>query len=152
MLECPRARSHPSLEPWPTSVSRQDKVCVHCRWGSETQGWRARALWLWKSRRSRSLMLTSFSGTRYTTAAVAKSCLTLCNPVDCSLPGSSAHGILQARILEWVVMPSFRGSTQPRNWTQVSYISCIGRRVLYHQCHVGSPLYRDALIWFLLEV
>ena len=36
-------------------------------------------------------------------------CLTLCDPVDCSLPGSSVHGILQARILEWVAMPSFRG-------------------------------------------
>ena len=37
-----------------------------------------------------------------------KSCLTLCNPVDCSPPGSSVHGILQARILEWVAMPSSR--------------------------------------------
>ena len=40
-------------------------------------------------------------------------CLTLCNPVDCSLPGSSVHGILQVRILEWVAMPSSRGSSQP---------------------------------------
>ena len=42
-------------------------------------------------------------------------CLTLCDPVDCSPPGSSVHGILQARILEWVAMPSSRESTQPRN-------------------------------------
>ena len=41
--------------------------------------------------------------------------LTLCNPVDCSLPGSPVHGILQARILEWVAMPSSRGSSQPRD-------------------------------------
>ena len=40
---------------------------------------------------------------------VAQSCLTLCNPMDCSLSGSSVHGILRARILEWVAMPSFRG-------------------------------------------
>ena len=40
-----------------------------------------------------------------------QSCLTLCNPVDCSLTGSSVHGILQARILEWVAMPSSRGSS-----------------------------------------
>ena len=40
---------------------------------------------------------------------VASFCLTLCDPVDCRLPGSSVHGILQARILEWVAMPSFRG-------------------------------------------
>ena len=46
---------------------------------------------------------------------VTQSCLTLCNPVDCSPPGSSVHGILQARILEWVAMPSSRGSFQPRS-------------------------------------
>ena len=45
---------------------------------------------------------------------------TLCDPMDCSRPGSSVHGILQARILEWVVMPSSRESSQPREWTQVS--------------------------------
>ena len=46
----------------------------------------------------------------------AQSWPTLCNPIDCSLPGSSVHGILQARILEWVAMPSSRGSSQP--WGQ----------------------------------
>ena len=45
--------------------------------------------------------------------------LTLCNPMDCSLPGSSIHGILQARILEWVAMPSSRGSSWPRDWTRL---------------------------------
>ena len=44
----------------------------------------------------------------------------------------SVHGILQARILEWVAMPSSRGSSWPRDWTHVSYISCTGRCVLYH--------------------
>ena len=44
----------------------------------------------------------------------AQSCLTLCNPTDCSPPGSSVHGILQARILEWVAMPSSKGSSLPR--------------------------------------
>ena len=43
------------------------------------------------------------------------SCATLCDPVDCSPPGSSVHGILQAGILEWVAMPSSRGSSQPRD-------------------------------------
>ena len=46
---------------------------------------------------------------------VAQSCLTLCDPVDCSLSGPSVHGILQARILEWVAMPSSRGSSQTRD-------------------------------------
>ena len=49
-----------------------------------------------------------------------------------SLPGSSVHGTLQARILEWVAMPSSRRSSQPRDGTCVSYVSCIGRWVLYH--------------------
>ena len=57
---------------------------------------------------------------------VAQSCPTLCNPVDCSPPGSSIHGILQARILEWVAIAFSRGSSQPRDWTQVSRIA--GRR------------------------
>ena len=48
---------------------------------------------------------------------LAMLCLTLCDPLDCSLPGSSVHGILQARILEWVAMPSFRGSSQSRDRT-----------------------------------
>ena len=52
-------------------------------------------------------------------------CLTLCDPMDCSPPGSSAHWILQARILEWVAMPSSRGSTRPRDQTHVSCSSCI---------------------------
>ena len=66
--------------------------------------------------------------------------LTLCNPMDRSPPGSSVHRILQARILEWVVMPSSRGSSQPRNQTCISYMSCIGRQVLYHSHHLGIPL------------
>ena len=50
----------------------------------------------------------------------AQLCLTLCEAMDCSLPGSSVHGIFQARILEWVAMPSSRGSSQPMGCTQVS--------------------------------
>ena len=50
---------------------------------------------------------------------VAQSCLTLCDPMDCSPPGSCVHEILQARILVWVAIPSSRGSSQPRNQTQI---------------------------------
>ena len=53
----------------------------------------------------------------------AQLCLTLCDPVDCSPPGSSVHGILQARILEWVAVPFSRKSSQPRGRTQVSHIA-----------------------------
>ena len=64
-------------------------------------------------------------------AKLFESCPTLCNPMDCSPPGFSVHGLLQARILEWVAMPFTRGSSQPRDWTQVSYISSISRHILY---------------------
>ena len=50
----------------------------------------------------------------------AQWCPTLCDPMDCSPPGSSVHGILQARTLEWVTMPFSRGSSPPRDWTLVS--------------------------------
>ena len=53
---------------------------------------------------------------------VAQSCLTLCNPMDCSLPGSSVHGIFQAIVLEWIAISVSRGSFQPIARTQVSHI------------------------------
>ena len=62
----------------------------------------------------------------------------LCESMDCSLPGSSVHGILQARILKWVAMPSSRVSSWSRDRTCVSYVSCVGRQVIYHECHLGS--------------
>ena len=52
---------------------------------------------------------------------VAQSCPTLCDPMDCSLPGSSVHGIFQARILEWVAISFSRRPSQPRDWTWVSW-------------------------------
>ena len=54
---------------------------------------------------------------------------TLCDPVDCSPPGSSVHGILLARILEWVATSFSRGPSPPKD--HISEVSCIGRRVLY---------------------
>ena len=54
---------------------------------------------------------------------VTQSCLTFCNPLNCSPPGSSVHGTFQARILEWVAISSSRRSFWPRDWTQVSCIA-----------------------------
>ena len=54
---------------------------------------------------------------------VTQSCLTFCDSMDCSMPGSSVHGVLQARTLEWVAIPFFRGSSQPRDQTLVSCIA-----------------------------
>ena len=98
----------------------------------------------WKASQSESTNLYSYQQCFYSlsfSVVHAKSfqlCLTLCNPVDCSPPGSSVHGILQARILEWGAMPFSGGSSPLRDRTRISYVFCIGRRVLYHQRHLGS--------------
>ena len=65
---------------------------------------------------------------------VTQSCLTLCDLVDCSPPGSSVRGILRPSILEWVAMPSSRGSSQLRDRTQVSCIAGI----FFTIAHLGS--------------
>ena len=75
-----------------------------------------------------------------TLCLVAQSCLILCDPMDCSLPGSSVHGILQARILEWAAMPSSRASSQPRDWTQVSCIA--GRFFIVWATREALSIYR----------
>ena len=65
-------------------------------------------------------------------------CLTLCAPMDCNLPGSSIHGILQARILDRVAISSSSKSSQAWDQTHVSYVSCIGKKVPHHQHHLRS--------------
>ena len=79
----------------------------------------------------------------------AQSCLTLCDPMESSPPGSSVHGILQARILECIAIFFFKGPSRPRNQTHirgVSYVSCIGRQVLY-----AVPPGKPDLIWRYLQ-
>ena len=63
--------------------------------------------------------------------SVAQLCLTLCGPMDCTPPGSSVHGILQARILEWLPLPT-PGDLPNPGIEPASPISCIGRWILYH--------------------
>ena len=65
---------------------------------------------------------------------VTPSCPTLCNPMDCSLPGSSAHGILQARILEWVAITFCRGCSLLRHCT---HVSSIGRHLSTREAHLS---------------
>ena len=64
-----------------------------------------------------------FSGIANDACSVAQSCLTFCDPMDFSPPGSSIYGIFQARILEWAAISSHRGSSQLRDWTCVSCIA-----------------------------
>ena len=63
---------------------------------------------------------------------VAQSWLTLCDPMDYRPPGSSVHRISQARILEWVAISFFRGSSKPRDQTFISCITCLDKWILYH--------------------
>ena len=88
-------------------------------------------------------------GREWSEVKVTQLCLTLCNPKDCSLSGPSTHGLFQARILEWVAIPFSRGSSQPRDWTQVSNIAgrffsiwitkeALWIKVLYMDVRVGS--------------
>ena len=62
--------------------------------------------------------------------ACAQSCLTLCNPTACSPPGSSIHGIFQARLIEQIAISYSRGSSWSRDQTHITFISCLGRQIL----------------------
>ena len=67
-------------------------------------------------------------------AKLSQPCLTLCDPIDCSSPDSSAHGILQTRVLEWVAMPSSKGSSQPRAEPRsLGHLHCRQSLLLGHQ-------------------
>ena len=69
----------------------------------------------------------------------------LCNPMDCSSPGTSVHGIFQARLLEWIPISYPRGSSQPRHQTLVSCVSCIGRQILYHSTSLEAQGWYEEL-------
>ena len=96
------------------------------------------ALCLKSSERHFFLCLRPHSGFACVCAKSLQSCLSLWDPMDCNPPGSSVYGILQARILEWIAMPSFRGSSWLRYQTRVSSVSCLSRQFLYQFCHLGS--------------
>ena len=91
------------------------------------------------SRVKRSLLPESLQLTWVHACSVAKSCPTLCDPMDCSPPGSSVHGIYQARILEWVAISSPKGSPQPRDWTSPMAPTLAGG-FFYHWATWEAPL------------
>ena len=70
----------------------------------------------------RKTLTCEYNYSKYVCVFVAQLCLTLCDSMDYSLPGSSVHGILQARVLEWAAISFSRGSSQPRDQTRVSPI------------------------------
>ena len=73
----------------------------------------------------------------------ALSCSTLCGRMDCSILGSPVPGIFQVRTLDWVATSYFWGSSQPRDQTHISGVSCTDKQIRYHQCHLRS-LYGDS--------
>ena len=74
---------------------------------------------------------------------ITQSCLILCNPMDCSPPGFSVHGIILATTLEQVAVSSFSGSSWPRDWIHISCVYCIGRQILYHWATWEDPTAED---------
>ena len=72
--------------------------------------------------------------------SVTQSCLTLCDPMDWGLAGSSVHGNFQTKTLEQVAISYSRGSSGLRDRTQVSWVSCIDRQILYHRATWEAPL------------
>ena len=86
-----------------------------------------------------SIMETKGKGMYMYACLVAQSFPTLCDPIYCSLPGSTLHGIFQVRILEWVAISFSRVSSWPRDRTCVSCTFCPCRWVLYHQRHLEGP-------------
>ena len=117
----PPSVQHQSLLPgFPGSFNGEwtlfgEKACLECLWCARFY--------------SKGLTWIITSECSETQVLFTQLCQTLCNPMDCGLPGSSVHGILQARILEWVAIPFSRESSP----TQGS--NCMGRRILYRLSH-----------------
>ena len=82
-----------------------------------------------RSRMHEKMQNQTASGCQPNVCICAQLCLTLCDSMDCSLPGSTVHGIFQARILEWVAVSFSRGPSWPRDQT---HIVCISKWILYH--------------------
>ena len=75
----------------------------------------------------------------------------LCNPMDCSPPCSSVHGIFQLRILKWVSTFYSGGSSQPKDRTHISCSSCIGRQILYHSA-TWEAIYKYIYIYICMKM
>ena len=103
----------------PSSLSLDVPQCWIGLTKEEGVGWVCGLLRAYKSQGR----VTYFTFLIVKVSEVAQSCLTLCDPVDCSPPGSSIHGFSQARILEWVAISFSRGSSWPRNQTHISLIA-----------------------------
>ena len=120
----------------PILEKKNNLVCINTEWkgevipqktesklpasvrGSPVGAWVSRDSPQWQAHWKVPLGINPFESE----SEVAQSCPTLCDPMDCSLPGSSVHGIFQAIVLEWIAISFSKGSSQPRDWTQISRI------------------------------
>ena len=101
--------------------------------------WGTQETWQWAGAIARALSRKRQGSSLLLQLCVcAQLCLILCDPMGCGPPGSSVHGILQARILEWVAISSSRGSSRLRDWACVSHISIAGK--FFTTSHWGSQL------------
>ena len=115
----------------------------HCTLFLHFDSWAIKMCYLCRSKvKAFNLLLNIYSKTKLSKihteqlcrvlCSVAQSCLALCDPMDYGPPSSSVHGIFQARTLEWVAISFSRGSSCPRDWTCIFWVSCIDREILYH--------------------
>ena len=116
-------------ETWVQSLGWEDSLEKEMATHSSIPAWRIPwteepgGLQSMGSQRVRHDWATSLKRRIESESEVAQSCPTFCDPMDCSLPGSSIHGIFQARVLEWVAVSFSRGSSWLRDWTRVSRIA-----------------------------
>ena len=140
---------------WPGEFHGERKQAVYSQWGykeSEITEWLSlpftlNSLLVFPTFFNLSLnfeIRTSWSEPQWTPGI--ESCLTLCNPMNCRLPGSSVHWIFQARILEQIAISFSRGSAWPKNQTQDSVSSCTGRQILNHCATWGSIIVTVSLV------
>ena len=117
-------RTNPREKPWPklsnAVTAPHNKNPMKMLWKSDSSINSATNIpW---AQKGRSISYSEYRELKVK-VSVAQSCPTLCDPTDCSPPGSSVHGVSQARILEWVAIPFSRGSSQPKDQTQVFCIT-----------------------------
>ena len=93
----------------------------------------------WSPTLSPTIEIKTWCSSLVSLVLVNQLCPTLCNPMDCSSPVSSVHGILQARILEWIAVPCSRRSSIPTQGLNSCFPHC--RQILYHLTHQGSPVF-----------
>ena len=124
---------------WPAGIAERVWTVIchlfsNILWAATMPSHPLRRLWfLWSLADELNIQIIN-----HTSCACSQSHLTLCDLMDCSLPGSSVHELFQARILEWIAISFSRGSSQPRDRICVSCVFCIHRQMLYHS-HLGSP-------------